>query len=196
MAQKKKIAKKKAARKKAANKKAGPRRQNVADPWRRIDFEMLEQEQTKWCWAAVGASVALYYEPHSPWTQCRVANGQLERNDCCGNGAAGPCNRYSFLGSVLDLVECLDSWDVGNSATFQEVRTEIDRERPLCFRVVWNGGGAHFATIVGYLLNGGPAGRMIAIEDPFWGPTKIPFDNFPADYQIHGNWADTYYTTH
>ena len=140
------LLKKKAAKKKATKKEGceeeGRLRQGAVGPWRRLDFEMQEQEQTKWCSAAAGASVALYYDPHAPWTQCRVANG-LRRNDCCGNGAAGPCNRYSLLVSVSYLVECLNNWDVGNSATFQQVRTEIDHKRPLCFRVVWNCGGAH-----------------------------------------------------
>ena len=195
MAAKKKAAKKNAARKKAAKKGASPRRSLAAGAWRKLDFDMQDQEQTKWCWAAVATSVALFYDPQTPWTQCTVANGQLHRNDCCGNGAAGPCNQYSFLASALELVGCLDSWDVNNSATFDEVRTEIDNQRALCFRVRWNGGGAHFATIVGYLAAGGPAGNLIWAEDSLFGRSQIAFDRFPADYPNGGgDWTDTYYT--
>ena len=98
------LQKRKLQRKKPRKKKNAPRRRNAAaGPWRRLDFDMQDQEQSKWCWAAVGASVALYYEPQASWTQCRVANEQLERNDCCGNGAAGACNQYGFLASALEL---------------------------------------------------------------------------------------------
>ncbi len=72
--------------------------------WHRLDFWMQHQQQTNWCWAAVATSVSHFFNPASTWTQCAVANGELNRNDCCGSGASGPCNVYGFLGSSLTRV--------------------------------------------------------------------------------------------
>src|SRR5947207_15958187 len=41
--------------------------------WHRLDVNMQHQQHTEWCWAAVGASVSLYYKPSSTWTQCSIA---------------------------------------------------------------------------------------------------------------------------
>ena len=46
--------------------------------WHRLDFSMHHQQQTNWCWAAVSTSVALFFNPSSGWTQCAVANGELQ----------------------------------------------------------------------------------------------------------------------
>src|SRR4051795_10347923 len=51
--------------------------------WVEVDFEMQHQCHSSWCWAAVAASVAGFYNESSTFTQCQIADLELHRNDCC-----------------------------------------------------------------------------------------------------------------
>src|SRR5204863_1759343 len=100
--------------------------------WHRLDFSMQHQQQTNWCWAAVSTSVALFFNPSSGWTQCAVANGELNRNDCCGAGASGPCNVYGYLDTALTRVGHLDHKATGTSDVFSN--SDRDQWRPAAGR--------------------------------------------------------------
>ncbi len=160
--------------------------------WHLLDFSMQQQDQTNWCWAAVAASVVRYYHADTQWTQCRIAEGELQRADCCDGEDGGLCNVYGFLPSALYRVGCLKVWDIGKRALLEQLCAEIDEQRPLCARVQWQGGGAHFVAIVGYLEDG----DLIAVEDPFWGPSDIAYNTFCTHYTTQqGSWTDAYYTS-
>src|ERR1700712_5760583 len=47
-----------------------------------LALTVKQQQETTWCWAAVGTSIAAFYTATSRWTQCLVANGALPRKDC------------------------------------------------------------------------------------------------------------------
>jgi hypothetical protein len=158
--------------------------------WYRLDFWMQHQQQTNWCWAAVATSVSHFFNPASTWTQCAVANGELNRNDCCGSGASGPCNVYGFLGSSLTRVGHHDHTTSG-TATFAQVQAEVDGGRPLCARTAWSGGGAHFLAIIGYRS----LGQMLAVDDPWYGKSDVSYTTFLTSYQGSGSWTHSYYTT-
>ena len=55
-----------------------------------LDFTMQLQTEGNWCWAATATSVAHFYRASSAWTQCLVANAELEQTDCCDSPAPGP----------------------------------------------------------------------------------------------------------
>jgi hypothetical protein len=164
-----------------------------------LPYNLQLQCETNWCWAAVAASVINYYDPQTAWTQCTIANGQLERQDCCGDGADGPCNVYGYLASSLYRVGCLALWAVGKAATLEQVCSEIDGERPVGVRIEWLGGGAHFVAITGYLEPGGDIGSLVTVQDPKVGTRIVAFANLLSDYSDHpkqtGVWTDTYYTS-
>jgi len=164
--------------------------------WHSLNFDNEIQEQSHWCWAAVSASVAHFYKTAA--TQCGIANGELSRSDCCEFEPSddSPCNVRGFLMSALLRVGHFRDWAVGQSATEEQMRDEIDHSQPLCPRIVWFGGGAHFVTIVGYVGTSEPgvdnnhiAG--LAVADPFWGLSDIDYADFPRS---GSNWTDTYYT--
>ena len=157
--------------------------------WHRLDFAMQHQQQTNWCWAAVATSISLFYDPASTWTQCTVANAELNRNDCCGTGASGACNVYGFLDTSLTTVGHLDHF-TGSTSTFAEVRTEIDGGRPLCARTAWSGGGAHFLSIIGYRV----FQEMLAVDDPWYGKSDVSYATFGSAYQGTGSWTHSYFT--
>jgi hypothetical protein len=157
--------------------------------WHRLDFSMQHQQQTNWCWAAVSTSVALFFSPSSGWTQCAVANGELNRNDCCGTGASGPCNVYGFLDTALTRVGHLDHF-AGGTSTFSQIQSEINGGRPLGVRTAWSGGGAHFLAIIGYRIRN----NMLAVDDPFYGKSDVGLSTFTSSYQSSGSWTHSYFT--
>ena len=174
---------------------------DVQENWYVLDFEIQQQERTKWCWAAVAASVARYYDPLSEFTQCSVASGELMQNCCCSDPKPDPdpCNVYGYLMSSLFRVGHFKKWVAQRPANADEIIGEIGPQRPLCARIVWNGGGAHLVVIAGYAARNAPmAGESpisgLAIADPWWGLSDINFEDFPSGYANCGRCTDNYYT--
>jgi hypothetical protein len=164
--------------------------------WHLLPFTMQTQEQRNWCWAGVTASIAAFFDSATRQTQCVVADAQLRRNDCCAAGAAGPCNVYGYLASALYRIGHLKSWSAGRPATLARAQSEIDLGRPVCLRVAWRSGGAHFLTIVGYLPSSEAlaGSQLLAVDDPQWGPSDVPYDVLCAAYRQDGRWTDSYFT--
>jgi hypothetical protein len=159
--------------------------------WKDYEFTILPQEQTQWCWAAVAASVSKLYDA-KPVSQLQVASGQLERNDCTKGNR---CNRDGYLMAALKLVGHLREWDALTPATQEQVYTEVDKQRPLCARLLWSYGVGHFVIIVGYAQKDQSNSRAgLAIADPFWGLSDIDHEDFPTLYAYGATWTDTYFT--
>jgi hypothetical protein len=182
-------------KKKAAAKKKAPA---LAVAGSVLSFNMQDQQQINWCWAAVAASVGDFFAGQPTWDQCTIANQELMRSDCCDGGADGPCNVYGFLASSLNRVHCLKSWAIDQRAAFAAVCDEIDSSRPVCLRVAWRGGGAHFVAITGY-SDRDPSLARVRIEDPVYRYHDIAWTDFLTAYapagSLQGDWTDTYYTT-
>jgi hypothetical protein len=163
--------------------------------WQLLDFTMQPQDQTNWCWAAVAASADAFFNAVSAQSQCAIANGELGRTDCCGGGAAGPCNVYGLLASALTRVGQLWLWGYKKTATLPQIHSEIDGSYPVCFRTASAGGGAHFIAVVGYLPGSETisGSEFVAVEDPWWGSSDLPYDQLLMDYRT-GVCTDTFYT--
>src|SRR6185295_10194838 len=69
--------------------------------WSRLDFNMLHQEQSNWCWCATSLSVHRYYDPTSSFSQCQAANMILPRTDACTNPTSADVNKPWFLDDAL-----------------------------------------------------------------------------------------------
>ena len=171
-----------------------------APVWKLLNFKNALQERTNWCWAAVAFNVASYYDPSTAFTQCSIASGELRQDcGCCDDATdPDPCNVYGYLMSSLFRVGHFEKW-LTRPATADEVHDEIDDDRPLCVRIVWNGGGAHFVVIAGYADKGSTAdGKRdiggVAIADPWWGLSDIDFEDFPTGYINCGRCTDHYET--
>jgi hypothetical protein len=152
-----------------------------------LTFAAQHQEQTSWCWSAVAVSVNLYYHSASGWTQCTLANAELGQSSCCTSGGSSACNRPWYLDRALRRVGNLKSANSG-SATLAAVQREIDKCRPFCLRIAWNGTGAHFVSVFGY------AGSNLTIGDPWYGLSVQAYAVFPGGYHGGGTWTHDYYT--
>lgn len=162
-----------------------------------LDFDMEPQRHSNWCWAAVAASVAAYYDNGTYKKQCEIAALDLDRSDCCAHDCGAKdvkCNVTNVFGSPLNRVRCLQRVERFKQATPSQVLEELEAGRPICVRTVWPGGGAHFVAIVGSWLDA-EGTSMLALDDPFWGRSEYSYDRFATHYQLlGGSWNDTYYT--
>jgi hypothetical protein len=158
----------------------------------RLAFVIEHQRHSNWCWAAVAASIASFYEAATRWSQCAVADAELRRSDCCGAGGSGACNVGGYLRTALALVGHLDDW-IQASSTFAAVIVEIDGGRPLCARTRWVGGGAHFVALFGYNGAGGPSGvDLVSVGDPGYGNSDVSYAEFRDGYRGSGTWTHSY----
>jgi hypothetical protein len=155
-------------------------------------FAVQQQEQTEWCWAAVSASVAVYFGP-TLWTQCRVATAELSPLNCCGGDAGNGCNQPWYLDAALSRVGHFSRIDAA-SLPFSGVQTEISGGRPLGCRIAWSGGGAHFIALGGWLI-GADGTQYVRVHDPFYGVKQTSYPNLVSAYQTAGDsWTHTYFT--
>jgi len=158
---------------------------------KQLAFNMQMQTQSNWCWAATATSVSHFYWWWSTWTQCRVANGELDHSDCCNTPVPSACNVPWYLDRALtrthNFVSIMDG-----QATFQAVKSEIDAGRPVGARIGWNGGGGHFMVIYGYSRVFGH--EYFDIDDPIYGKSHLAVSDFASNYQGSGTWTHTYFT--
>lgn len=156
-----------------------------------IPFTIQPQQQTEWCWAAVSVSVDHYFNAASAWTQCLIANNQLNQSNCCTNGSDPQCDCPWYLDRALSAMNRLRVW-LQSPAGFSSVKQEINQSDPLCARIGWSGGGGHFVAISAY--DDTTSSDYITVNDPIWGVSQIPYNVFLSNYRGNGSWTDSYYT--
>lgn len=150
------------------------------------------QTMDRWCWAAIAVSLAQYYHARA-LTQHEIATRVLGF-DCSGfsedAGLKQQCNVNLGLDKVLQSVGCFSHWSPGKPH-FERVQFEIANGRPICCRINWYTGDAHYVLINGYRANS----EAIHIADPLHGSSVIPYLDFPAKYKGSGAaWTETYWT--
>lgn len=150
-----------------------------------LNFVNAIQEQTNWCWAGVSSAVSVYYNPNSTWSQCSIASAQLQQ-DCCANPRA--CNVYGYLDGALTTTGNYQG--LGQApASSGYLQAQLNNSSPVCIRVAWNGGGAHFITLYGIDLAG-----IVYVADPWYGISTQVYAGFPSGYQGGATWTHTFLT--
>jgi hypothetical protein len=81
--------------------------------------------------------------------------------------------------------------ETGTVDSFADTGQQIREGRPLGVRVAWSGGGAHFLAVGGY--RDLPV-QYVHVEDPWYGPSDIPFSTLVGSYQGIGTWTNSYWT--
>ncbi len=161
---------------------------------RTLPFTMDSQQQANWCWAATSKSVSHFYNGASAWTQCTIANAELNRTDCCTPaGASGPCNQYGYLDQALTVTGNLASPVVNGATAFTTVQGEVNGGRALGCRIGWFNGGGHFMVIFGWQVTAGTA-SYVDIGDPIYGNSHITYSAFCNNYRNAGAWTHSYFT--
>ena len=162
---------------------------------KRLGFSMQLQQQTEWCWAAVAASIAAYFNSSGPsggpWRQCEVANTVRKQTTCCQNGSSANCNHDDYLDSALTAVKHLAGPVNPSTISYADISQEVDNNRPVAVRIGWYGDGGHFVVLGGYDDSGGA--QIVDVEDPRYGPSTYDYTQFCTAYQSGtGKWTDTY----
>jgi hypothetical protein len=154
-----------------------------------MDYPIQHQEMGLWCWAAVALSVDTFFNPATPRTQCSVAT-DVQRIVCCPRNES--CNEAAYLEDALGSrsIRRLAGQPVGR-VTFEEIRRELRNRRPVCVRVAWRSGGAHFLVISGYHINAGE--QFVELSDSIYGYSTYRFQRFADAYRGIGSWTNTYY---
>jgi Papain-like cysteine protease AvrRpt2 len=161
---------------------------------------MQYQQQSNWCWSACGTSVGLFFETGN-WTQCGTATALIRGTscykgqplDCCKSPSS--CNCYGYLDASLKYTLTFNSMLSGKYDA-NNIQTQINMGRPVCVRVAWTGGGAHFLAITGYSYpnTSSPSNFTIYLQDPIYGSSSMLLSNFPSKYHGGGTWTTTFLT--
>jgi hypothetical protein len=155
---------------------------------------MQTQQQSCWCWSAVATSVGLLFKTGS-WTQCTTVNGCLTRSDCCTSPTSGACNVYGYLDQSLTYTGSFNGPLLYGTYSVANAEAQLNSGNPVCVRVAWNGGGAHFLSIAGYSYpEDDPSSVTIYLQDSFYGASSMAFADFAANYHAGGTWTHTYLT--
>jgi len=157
-----------------------------------LGIQVEQQLLSRWCWAALGASLSAYY--HGASLRQDELAGRVLGLDCTGfeteEALREQCNINFNLDKVLELVGCFSHWSPGKPP-FERLQFEINNGHPVCCRVSWYEGDAHYILIRGYAIGEG----LLYVEDPLHGPARVKYDDLPRNYHLSGGvWTETYWT--
>lgn len=152
-------------------------------------FQMQKQQQELWCWLAAATSVSLFYNSSSPWTQCLLANQQLNQATCCPPGSNPACNQTGPLNQALTATGNFASMQADTVAA-SSIQEQSNANQPVGIRIAWPGGGAHIIVASGVSQDL----VWILVEDPIDGTSCITWETLVSGYQGVGTWTNTYFT--
>jgi hypothetical protein len=146
-----------------------------------LELAVERQERPNWCWAAIAQAMARYFAC-GEYRQSEVAAA-------CGCGDAGGDGDTLTLDRALTAMGCAFYWTPGKPS-FQRLVFELNRGLPVCARIQWHGGDAHFVVIHGYRSD-----QALMVADSIDGHGFQPYQAFPTTYGVRsGVWTETYWT--
>ncbi|CAM4022036.1 papain-like cysteine protease family protein [Janibacter anophelis] len=124
-----------------------------------VPIQPQAQEQSNWCWAATGGTIAAYKgRSISQNTFCNLAFGR-STNTWCPNSQATLANDQRAL-SALGI---RPGSYINGRLSYAGIGTEISNDRPILTRIQWSSGGGHMMVISGYRASD----RTIEWYDPW-----------------------------
>jgi hypothetical protein len=140
-----------------------------------LNISMQSQQQSNWCWAASGNTVAAWYgKSYSQNEFCNLAFGRSTNSTCPNNQATLGNDQQAFLQIGISRGNY-----VTGTLSWSTVTSEINSNRPVMTRIQWSSGGGHMHVLYGYNPDNGFV---------YWG------DPWPDNYRY--NWAAyNYYVT-
>ncbi|MFC4909264.1 papain-like cysteine protease family protein [Actinomadura gamaensis] len=111
-----------------------------------LNISMQVQQNSNWCWAASGNTVASYFGKN--YSQNQFCNLAFDRsiNSSCGNWQA----------TLADDQEAFRQIGIspGNYVStylyYSSIIREVDAGRPVLARIQWSSGGGHMEVLYGY----------------------------------------------
>lgn len=152
----------------------------------RLDISMQAQEQSNWCWAASGNTIASWYGRN--YNQNAFCNAAFNRQQ----GTSCP-NNQATLGNVqnaLDWMGINPGSYVSGYLRYSTVQSEIDARRPVETRIQWSSGGGHMHVIYGYDTQN----NWVYWADPWPSNSRYNWGDF--NYYVNGSsfsWTHSLY---
>ncbi|HUJ51427.1 MAG TPA: papain-like cysteine protease family protein [Bryobacteraceae bacterium] len=164
-------------------------------------FPLNHQDEANWCWAAVAQAVRAFFYPAALLTQCSIAGNVLTAEypasvpfNCCQN--PDQCDLPAPLQDALTVTNNLRSILQGQVLTFEQIKAELTGAvpKPVCVRIEWPNGGAHFIAIYGYReFTSGV--RQVLVADPLFQDgtaAYVLYEDLLDFYDQYGSWSDTF----
>ena len=136
---------------------------------KRLDITMQAQQNSNWCWAASGNTIASWFG--RDYTQNQFCDAAFNRpqGSTCGNWQAA----LDDVQNALDWMGINPGTYVRGYLRYSTVQKEIDAGRPVETRIEWSSGGGHMHVLYGY---------DTSANQVYWG------DPWPSNYRY--NWGD------
>jgi hypothetical protein len=163
-------------------------------------FDIQQQQQTNWCWAAVTSSLLGFFKPGEAPKQCEVVKECFQdtefetEENCCGKTVSEACNRVFKLIDALDTMDLL-SIRCNYQLSLDEIRQQIHLGAPVAIRIEWKKGGGHFVVItaVGPQHPRGDGHTWLRVADPNReSAVYITYNALKKRYRGDGEWTHTY----
>ncbi|WP_231641344.1 papain-like cysteine protease family protein [Nocardia sp. NRRL S-836] len=155
----------------------------------RLNFTMQAQQQTQWCWAAAGTSIAVYHGTSVTQTRfCQLAHD--ESGTSCRNSQGD-------LGEVREAFADLGYSSPGNylSGTigFSSVQSQINLQQPIETRILWSSGGGHMHAVYGYEVDSANR-QWVDWADPWGSNTRYNRSTY-SSYRSNSSFTWTHTLT-
>ncbi|MFJ6752963.1 papain-like cysteine protease family protein [Streptomyces sp. NPDC091266] len=152
----------------------------------RLDISMQAQEQSNWCWAGSGNTIASWYGKNYSQNQfCNAAFGRQQNTSCPNNQAT--------LGNVQNAFDWMginSGSYISGYLNYSTVQSEINAKRPIETRIQWSSGGGHMHVIYGY----DAAENWVYWGDPWGSNSRYNWGDF--GYYVNGSdfsWTHSLY---
>ncbi|MEV7771712.1 papain-like cysteine protease family protein [Kitasatospora sp. NPDC086791] len=143
-----------------------------AGTYKKLNITMQQQQQTNWCWAASGNTIATWFGYGYSQNQfCNAAFGRAADSSCPNSQAT-----LADVQNGLDRIGINPGSYVTGYLRYGTVQAEVDADRPVETRIQWSSGGGHMHVLYGYDTGN---------DWVYWG------DPWPSNYRY--NWADYWY---
>jgi hypothetical protein len=143
---------------------------------------MSGQEEVNWCWSAVTQAIMLSRQQRT-LSQQDIAGEHARRSgkahscepphrrqtsgqECADDSCQASCNDAHILRIIMGEQGCFNVvLSEGSAPSFDEIKGEIDGDKPVACRVQWNAGGGHFILVSGWTI-GADGKERVHILDP------------------------------
>jgi hypothetical protein len=162
-----------------------------------LDVTIPQQQQSNWCWAAVGVGIVAFYG--TTYSQCYVVTLVLTSlysgfniNCCTTANPSDPsgCNRESGADQALSHPDNHFAGTFDYPLGMTDIETQINEERPFACGINWADGNGHFVAITGYRTVGSEP--YVYVQDPATATTSFyTLSSFTSSYEGDGSWGWT-----
>lgn len=159
-----------------------------------LDFDIQDQEQEKWCWAATAISTHIFYGGNEWIKQCDLVNHELKQTTCCQNGKDCDCNQVWYLSKALTTTGNL-SHILNEPINWDDIKNIINNGNILCAQISCkNGYMDHCVIISGYFDDNNT--QLVVVNDPESGIDNalVKYTTVIRKYRRLGIWSYSYLT--